>query len=72
MVSADNLNLDVLELICAHLDQPDLFHLSLVSQNFTAAATPALYRSIGYHFGQSKGGALRVSLSQASSLIQMP
>ncbi|KAF9645527.1 hypothetical protein BDM02DRAFT_3189629 [Thelephora ganbajun] len=47
MVSADALNLDVLELTFAHLDQHDLFHLCLVSQKFLAAATPILYRSIG-------------------------
>ena len=62
MVSAGSLNLDVLELICAYLDQRDLYHFSLVSQNFTAAATPILYRSIGYHLSQSSNPALRVSL----------
>ena len=62
MVSADSLNLDVLELVCAHLNQRDLYHFSLVSQNFTAAATPILYRSIGYHFSQSSNPAHRVSL----------
>ena len=67
MVSADNLNLDVLELICAYLDQHNLFHFSLVSQNFTAAATPRLYRSIGYDFSQSLSHpALRVSLLRIS------
>ena len=67
MVSADSLNLDVLEFISAHLDQHDLFHLSLVSRNFVAAATPILYRSIGYHFSQSANPALRVSLVRTSS-----
>ena len=66
MVSADNLNLDVLELISAHLDQHDLFHFCLVSRNFVAAATPILYRSIGYHFSQSSNPALRVSFVRVS------
>ena len=61
MVSADNLNLDVLELIFAHLEQQDLFHLCLVSQNFLAAATPLLYRAIEYNLSQLLKPALRVS-----------
>jgi len=71
MVSADSLNLDVLELVCAYLDQRDLFHFSLVSKNFTAAATPMLYRSIGYHSGQSSNSALRVSLLRTLSSPNM-
>ncbi|KAF9781153.1 hypothetical protein BJ322DRAFT_255344 [Thelephora terrestris] len=59
MVSADNLNLDVLELIFAHLDQHDLFHLSLVSSSFFAAATPLLYRSVEYGLRQVLRPALR-------------
>jgi hypothetical protein len=66
MVSADSLNLDVLELIVAHLDQHDLSQLCLVSRSFLAAAMPALYRSIGYHFSQSSDPALRVSLVRTS------
>lgn len=62
MVSAGNLNLDVLELISGYLDQHDLFNFCLVSQNFVAAATPILYRSIGYHFSPSSNAALKVSL----------
>ena len=64
MVSADNLNLDVLELIFAYLDQHDLFHLCLVSQNFLAAATPLLYRAIEWDLhggGRFLKPALRVS-----------
>lgn len=69
MVSADNLNLDVLELIFAHLDQHDLSHLCLVCQTFLAAAAPILYRSIGYHFSQSSNPALRVSLVRATYIL---
>lgn len=69
--SADNLNLDVLELIFTYLDQHDLFSLSLISQNFLAAATPLLYRSIKYDLGQYLGPALRVSLLRCS-LTPMP
>jgi hypothetical protein len=66
MVSADNLNLDVLELIFAHLDQHDLFHLSLVSSSFFAAATPLLYRSVEYGLRQVLRPALRVSFFRPS------
>lgn len=66
MVSADNLNLDVLELIFAHLDQHDLFQLTLVCQSFSAAATPALYRSIEYELRQLLRPALRVSSLRSS------
>jgi len=71
MVSTNNLNLDVLELIFAHLEQHDLFHLCLVSQSFFDAAIPILYRSIGYDFTQSSKPALRVSLVR-TSFIPMP
>ena len=60
MVSADNLNLDVLELIFAYLDRQDLFHLCLVSRNCLAAAIPALYQVIEYD-GQLSKPAPRVS-----------
>ena len=71
MVSADSLNLDVLEVIFAHLDQHDLFHLCLTSQNFLAAAMPILYSSISYHLSQSSDLALRVSFVR-TSLTVMP
>lgn len=63
MVSADNLNLDVLEFIFAHLDQHDLYHLCLVSQSFLAAATPLLYRAIASDLSQLLNPTQRVSFS---------
>jgi len=55
MVSADNLNYDVLELIFAFLSSNDLPSVALVSQSFLAAVTPKLYRTISYRRRQSKG-----------------
>ncbi|KAF4612878.1 hypothetical protein D9613_010997 [Agrocybe pediades] len=55
MVSADNLNFDVLELIFTFLSGNDLPSLALVSKSFLAAVTPRLYRTISYRFRQSKG-----------------
>ena len=69
MVSADNLNLDVLDLIFSHLEQHDLFHLCLVSRKFLAAAIPILYGSIGYHFSQLSSSAVRVSFVRTSFIL---
>jgi hypothetical protein len=49
MVSADNLNLDVLELIFAHLAGKDLASVALVSRSFLSGAIPRLYRTILFH-----------------------
>ncbi|EKM57108.1 uncharacterized protein PHACADRAFT_142274 [Phanerochaete carnosa HHB-10118-sp] len=54
MVSADNLNLDCLELIFAHLIGNDLFTVSLVSKSFLAGVIPYLYRTLVYHLGNAK------------------
>lgn len=55
MVSADNLNLDVLELIFAHLSSiDDLASVALVSRSFLAAVIPKLYRKLSYGLHQSK------------------
>jgi hypothetical protein len=54
MVSAENLNLDVLELIFAHLSGHDLTSVSLVSRTFFAGAIPTLYRNITYRLKEAK------------------
>lgn len=54
MVSADNLNLDCLELVFAHLSGNDLFSVSLVSKSFLAGIVPFLYRTLAYHLGNAK------------------
>ena len=54
MVSAENLNLDVLELIFAHLSGHDLTSVSLVSRTFFAGAIPTLYRNIIYRLREAK------------------
>ena len=54
MVSADNLNLDCLELIFAHLTGSDLASVSLVSRSFLAGVVPFLYRVLVYHLGNAK------------------
>ncbi|KAJ8082159.1 hypothetical protein PM082_008006 [Marasmius tenuissimus] len=54
MVSADNLNLDVLEIIFAHLPYQDLSSAALVSRSFFAGVIPRLYRSITYTLKHGK------------------
>ncbi|KAL0945983.1 hypothetical protein HGRIS_012261 [Hohenbuehelia grisea] len=55
MVSADNLNLDVLELVFAYLQsQNDLASAALVSRSFQAGVIPHLYRSLRYTLRQGK------------------
>ena len=58
MVSADNLNLDVLELIFAHLSGNDLSSVALVSRSFLAGVIPRLYNTLSYRLRQGKGYAL--------------
>ncbi|CCM01840.1 uncharacterized protein FIBRA_03910 [Fibroporia radiculosa] len=54
MVSADNLNLDCLELIFAHLSVNDLVSVSLVSRSFLAGVIPRLYRTLLIRLNQTK------------------
>ncbi|KAK7056338.1 hypothetical protein VNI00_002891 [Paramarasmius palmivorus] len=54
MVSADNLNLDVLELIFWYLPQKDLPSVALVSRSFFVGALPRLYSNIVYGLRQAK------------------
>jgi hypothetical protein len=46
MVTADNLNLDVLELIFAHISGNDLVAVSSVSKSFLAGVIPRLYATV--------------------------
>ena len=55
MVSADNLNLDVLELIFAFLSGNDLPSVASVSRSFLAGVIPRLYRRIWFLLKQAKG-----------------
>lgn len=55
MVSADNLNLDVLETIFASLTGNDLPSVALVSRSFMTAVTPRLYMTITYSLRHAKG-----------------
>jgi len=55
MVSADNLNLDVLELIFAFLSGNDLPSVASVSRSFLAGVIPRLYRRIWFLLRQAKG-----------------
>lgn len=48
MVSADNLNLDVLELIFAHLAWKDLPSIALASRSFFAGVIPQLYCTLRF------------------------
>ncbi|TFK31537.1 hypothetical protein BDQ12DRAFT_618731 [Crucibulum laeve] len=55
MVSADNLNLDVLEHIFSYLSGNDLLSVALVSRSFFTAVIPRLYTNLRYRIRGSKG-----------------
>ncbi|KAF8518657.1 hypothetical protein BU17DRAFT_48405 [Hysterangium stoloniferum] len=54
MVSADNVNYDVLTLIFAFLGANDLVSVCLVSQSFRAGAIPWLYKKIQFRLSHMK------------------
>ncbi|KAJ6587376.1 hypothetical protein B0H10DRAFT_2093934 [Mycena sp. CBHHK59/15] len=54
MVSADNVNLDVLELIFAHLSGNDLASIALVSRSFFAGVIPRLYCTLLFRLAHAK------------------
>lgn len=54
MVSADNLNFDVLELIFAYVSGSDLPSVALVSRSFLVGAIPKLYRTISFRPAHAK------------------
>lgn len=55
MVSADNLNLDVLEEIFSYLPHgPSLASVALVSRTFLEAVIPRLYANISFRIRQAK------------------
>ncbi|KAF9260733.1 hypothetical protein L218DRAFT_1051357 [Marasmius fiardii PR-910] len=54
MVTADNLNLDVLEIIFSHLPHQDLASTALVSRSFFVGVIPRLYRKITYGLKHGK------------------
>jgi len=54
MVTADNLNFDVLTLVLSFLGNYDLVSACLVSQSFRASATPLLYRKVSFRLDQMK------------------
>jgi hypothetical protein len=55
MVSADNLNLDVLEEIFSYLPHgTNLASIALVSRSFLEAVVPRLYASICFRIRQAK------------------
>ncbi|KAJ6496071.1 hypothetical protein C8R45DRAFT_866000 [Mycena sanguinolenta] len=54
MVSADNVNLDVLELIFAYLAGNDLASIALVSRSFFAGVIPRLYSTLLFRLSHAK------------------
>ena len=54
MVSADNLNLDVLQLIFDHITERDIVSVTLVSRSFFYGAVPRLYRNIVFKESHAK------------------
>ena len=55
MITADNLNLDVLEQIFHFLSEHDLPSIALVNQSFSAAVVSRLYKTISFRLRHSKG-----------------
>ncbi|PPQ90848.1 LOW QUALITY PROTEIN: hypothetical protein CVT25_007383 [Psilocybe cyanescens] len=72
MVSADNLNLDVLEVIFSFLSGSDLPAVALVSRSFLAAVIPRLYNTISYRIRQGKGYASGETMSPFAAVIAHP
>lgn len=54
MVSADNLNFDVLELMFSYLSGYDLASIAQVSRSFLAGVIPRLYKIIVYRMSHAK------------------
>jgi hypothetical protein len=54
MVTVDNLNLDVLELIFYHLSVKDLLPVALVNHSFLAGVIPRLYCKLVFRLHHSK------------------
>ncbi|KAJ7776013.1 hypothetical protein DFH07DRAFT_983206 [Mycena maculata] len=54
MVSADNVNLDVLEIIFSHLSGNDLASIALVSRSFFAGVIPRLYQTLLFRLSHAK------------------
>ena len=55
MITAENLNLDVLEQIFHFLSEHDLPSIALVNQSFSAAVVSRLYKTISFRLRHSKG-----------------
>ncbi|KAF5325529.1 hypothetical protein D9619_009874 [Psilocybe cf. subviscida] len=72
MVSADNLNLDVLEHIFSFLSGNDLPSVALVSKSFLAAVIPRLYSSILYRVRQEKGYNTGDVMSPFAAIVAHP
>ncbi|KJA23864.1 hypothetical protein HYPSUDRAFT_39391 [Hypholoma sublateritium FD-334 SS-4] len=72
MVSADNLNLDVLELVFCFLSGNDLPSVALVSKSFLAGVIPRLYSTISYQIRQAKGYSIKETMSPFASLLAHP
>lgn len=54
MVSADNLHLDVLQLIFEHISEHDISSVSLVSRSFFNGVIPRLYEKITFSDSHAK------------------
>ncbi|KAF9045452.1 hypothetical protein BJ165DRAFT_1346918 [Panaeolus papilionaceus] len=72
MVSADNLNLDVLELIFEFLSGNDLPSVAQVSRSFLAGVVPRLYRNVSYGLRQSKAYTTQETMSPFASILAHP
>ncbi|KAF9531047.1 hypothetical protein CPB83DRAFT_918574 [Crepidotus variabilis] len=72
MVSADNLHLDVLELIFDNLTGNDLPSVALVSRSFLTAVIPRLYQTISYSLRQSKGYETKETMSPFAAILEHP
>lgn len=62
MISTDDLNRDVLELIFSNLNPDDLCSVALVSRSFFTAAIPQLYHTLFFRAEQRLKFPVRASL----------
>lgn len=54
MITADSLNLDVLEQIFSFLSERDLPSIALVNRSFSASVASRLYKYVSFHLRHSK------------------
>ncbi|KAG2007242.1 hypothetical protein CC2G_014953 [Coprinopsis cinerea AmutBmut pab1-1] len=72
MVSAENLNFDVLDLIFSYLSGQDLASIALVSRTFLAGVLPSLYRNVWFRLREGKAYAAGQVISPFAVILKHP